>query len=477
MPIVVRHDPDYLSAYAQLAAQQSSSRQQQNYEPTPDTDVNPYTMSTQKGASIAAKLAADRERLGQKQKKEYGEAAFKDTAAGFDWLTPISIDGHTDEQGRKLNTTIYRNDGKDPLATGAWGALGTAEHHINDPGMAIDPANPQARAQVEALSRSGISGVVSEDPFLYEGDLRAKKDKIALNKKRGEMELSDEFAEEREDRGFARSLAQDEVRAGIQDQRDQKRQTQKSGEDLERAKGAAGGFFGTDFSDPSVTKMMGPEVAAALQKKKNQYGEVLANKDGILSPEQQAETLKRLVKDGEDMMRLAQRQISWQDEVDPITGKPTGRQRSETGQVRSIAPTYDQKRSDSNEDYATRQRQSYENSVRLAEAKEEIKQRFKPQGVSDSQAQWAVGQAQRMLADEGLPMTPENISQKAQEALTTVGALKGSNGAANVGALTKQTEGQTVDRPARVTTPAEVQSLPPGSFYVSPTTGKVYRKN
>ncbi len=170
MPIEVRHDPDYMRAYAQLA---SMRRQQQaapaGYSTNPEADANPFTMSQQRGAQLSNKLAQDRERLGQKQGPK------QDSYAGFNWLTPISIKGHTDAQGRALNDTVYRNDGVDPLATGAWGALGSAEHIVNDPNNRINIQDPTDRAKVEALSRSGISGMTDERAFMSPDEIEQQK--------------------------------------------------------------------------------------------------------------------------------------------------------------------------------------------------------------------------------------------------------------------------------------------------------------
>lgn len=428
MPIVVRNDPDYLNAYAQLAMQRRS--QSQDYQPPPDADENPYTMSLGKGAAVSAKLAQDRERLGAKQKAEYGAVAFKDSAAGFDWLTPISINGHKDDQGRPLNTTVYRNDGKDPLATGAWGALGSAEHQINDPGGVIDPRDFRDRQAVEALSRSGISGDVSEDPFLTPEQREDKKFTRGLGNKKKEMEMADEFAVERDKRGFAATAARDQVLNGIQDQRDQTKRTREAGENLDKAKGAGTGFFGTDFSDPSTIKLLGPDVAAELQKKKNQYGAIIANKGpDFLSPEAQAAAMENVVKSASEMLKLAQRdQMQQFEPVLDANGNPTGLQRDGKGRFSAIPVDYNTKLADKRADKATDMEAEYKQFQRKELYRKQLEEQFKPQGATPAQSFQAWREAEEIRKYNGKSLDPNEIQKDAAVILNKILGNSGSVG-------------------------------------------------
>lgn len=214
MPIVVRRDPDYLGAYRQIAAMQQSQRALMPVaQDDPEADANPYTMSTRRGAQLSAKLAADRDRLGQKQ------GPMQDSYAGFNWQNPISI-RQTGPDGRPQNLTMYENLGVDPLATGGFGALGTRETLINDYGNMIDPLNMRDRAALGKVVQSRQSmDIVGDDADMFRSadEIEARQYERQKSRKNAELaeqlELRDTYDAKKRDRDFERKQAEENSQA------------------------------------------------------------------------------------------------------------------------------------------------------------------------------------------------------------------------------------------------------------------------
>ncbi len=153
--------------------------QRRNYRPEEDEEVvNPYVLDDREGARISARLRADRERLGQKQREKYGADYFKDTEAGFDIQEPVTI-WQDEKNGVRTGKVVYRNLGKDPIGTGGFGALGSAEKVMYDPEKTIDPRNYEDLRKLEAvLGRKGYNNLqISGDAFLSQEELADKQAK------------------------------------------------------------------------------------------------------------------------------------------------------------------------------------------------------------------------------------------------------------------------------------------------------------
>ncbi len=447
MAIVVKHQGDILAQII-ANAQKSAYAQNANASTNPDADVNPFTMSKAKGAQAAASLEADREGLAKKQQARYGDR--KDSYAGFDWLTPIGIKGHTDAQGRPLNDTIYRRDGPDPLASGAWGSLGSAEHVINDPTNQINIQDPRERAMVEKVSRSGAQGLVDDDIFKSKEELENDKWKREDDRATAKLKEKALIDDAKSKRDFDEQLRRDELiygnreklAQGTEDRR-KSREDATSNAEYGAASGSVesqiGGFGREDTWEPAEADGKGygdPGSGYSWTQSQRQEIESLRNvaakiqSDKSLNAQSRSEAMKRIAKD--------------LDAIRPVREYIPGE-------------TPDQKSARAMQDY---------------EQRKQVDARYRPEKAA--KPEFSTGDlksiyqtAAKALSDEGLPTDSQSVLRKAQEIQDALRQMKGGGDATQF----------PKEKPAKVRSTADVQSLPSGAHYVSPVTGLVYIKD
>ena len=349
MPIEVRHDPDYMAAYAQLASmrrQQQQAQAPQGYI-NPETDANPFTMSKQKGAQIDAQLRADRDGLAKKQQERYGDR--QDSYAGFNWQNPIQI-RQTGADGRGQYLTMYENLGVDPLATGGFGALGTRETRIDDFDNMIDPNNMKDRGALSKIvqSRQNMNILGDEaDMFRSPEEIEQRKYDKQQGRKQEEftqqLETRDVYDAKKKTRDLENKQAEDQSAVdayqGIMDQQN----------DQDGVSSAEKSRLKAEMANIRKAIMKNPELKAkALPMLKRAYEQYLqldkpvdqwAQEETVVGPNGEQIAVQRNARTGQMQYRNmgGAPKTQWGDveEYQDAAGNTRYRQQSSTGQLRS----------------------------------------------------------------------------------------------------------------------------------------------